>query len=85
MTEAVKHTLSSPLAMSSSKNNTKFFYLGENIEDVWPGGKDYAETFSDRIIIYIIIRVHSAFSLVASCVLLKYTRTDDVNWWRELI
>ena len=35
--------------------------------------------------IYIIIRVHSAFSLVASCVLLKYTRTDDVNWWRDLI
>ena len=29
--------------------------------------------------ICIIIRVHSAFSLVASCVLLKYTRTDDVN------
>ena len=29
--------------------------------------------------IYTIIRVHSAFSLVASCVLLKYTRTDDVN------
>ena len=28
---------------------------------------------------YIIIRVHSAFSLVASCVSLKYTRTDDVN------
>ena len=28
---------------------------------------------------YIIIRVHSAFSLVASCVLLKYTRTDDVT------
>ena len=28
---------------------------------------------------YIIIRVHSAFSLVVSCVLLKYTRTDDVN------
>ena len=28
---------------------------------------------------YIIIRVHSAFSLVASCVLLKYTRTADVN------
>ena len=33
----------------------------------------------------IIIRVHSAFSLVASCVLLKYTRTDDVNLWRDLI
>ena len=32
-----------------------------------------------NIYIYIIIRVHSAFSLVASCVLLKYTRTDDVN------
>ena len=32
-----------------------------------------------NITIYIIIRVHSAFSLVASCVLLKYTRTDDVN------
>ena len=32
-----------------------------------------------------IIRVRSAFSLVASCVLLKYTRTDDVNWWRDLI
>ena len=31
------------------------------------------------ICIYTIIRVHSAFSLVASCVLLKYTRTDDVN------
>ena len=31
------------------------------------------------IIYYIIIRVHSAFSLVASCVLLKYTRTDDVS------
>ena len=30
-------------------------------------------------VIYTIIRVHSAFSLVASCVLLKYTRTDDVN------
>ena len=28
---------------------------------------------------YIIIRAYSAFSLVASCVLLKYTRTDDVN------
>ena len=28
---------------------------------------------------YITIRVHSAFSLVASCVLLKYTRTDDVT------
>ena len=31
------------------------------------------------ILFYIIIRVRSAFSLVASCVLLKYTRTDDVN------
>ena len=31
------------------------------------------------VVYYIIIRVHSAFSLVASCVLLKYTRTDDVN------
>ena len=31
------------------------------------------------IYLYIIIRVRSAFSLVASCVLLKYTRTDDVN------
>ena len=31
------------------------------------------------IIYYIIIRVRSSFSLVASCVLLKYTRTDDVN------
>ena len=29
--------------------------------------------------VYIIIRVYSAFSLVASYVLLKYTRTDDVN------
>ena len=28
---------------------------------------------------YIIIRVRSVFLLVASCVLLKYTRTDDVN------
>ena len=28
---------------------------------------------------YIIIRVHSAFSLVASCALLKYTRMYDVN------
>ena len=28
---------------------------------------------------YTIIRVVSAFLLVASCVLLKYTRTDDVN------
>ena len=37
-------------------------------------------------IIYITIRVRSAFSLVASCVLLKYTRTDDVNWmaWSNL-
>ena len=31
------------------------------------------------MVIYIIIRVRSAFSLVASCVLLKYTRTDDVS------
>ena len=29
--------------------------------------------------IYIIMRVRSAFSLVASCVLLKCTRMDDVN------
>ena len=29
--------------------------------------------------VYIIIRIRSAFSLVASCVLLKYTRTDDVS------
>ena len=35
--------------------------------------------FSYYIYLYTIIRVHSAFSLVASCVLLKYTRTDDVN------
>ena len=35
--------------------------------------------FSVSINFYIIIRVRSAFSLVASCVLLKYTRTDDVN------
>ena len=34
---------------------------------------------------YIIIRVRSAFSLVASCVFLKYTRTDDVNGWRQLM
>ena len=32
-----------------------------------------------------IIRVCSAFSLVASCVLLKYTRTNNVSWWRDLI
>ena len=32
-----------------------------------------------NIHVYTIIRVDSAFSLVASCVLLKYTRTDDVN------
>ena len=31
------------------------------------------------IIVYTIIRVRSAFSLVASCVLLKYTRTVDVT------
>ena len=31
------------------------------------------------IYLYIIIRVRSAFSLVASCVLLRYTRRDDVN------
>ena len=34
---------------------------------------------NNSITFYTIIRVHSAFSLVASCVLLKYTRTDDVN------
>ena len=37
------------------------------------------------ILCYIIICVHSAFSLVASCVLLKYRRTDEVNWWCDLI
>ena len=31
------------------------------------------------MVVYIIIRVHSEFSLVASFVLLKYTRTDDVT------
>ena len=36
-------------------------------------------SFKENIVYYIIIRVRSAFSLVASCVLLKYTRTDDVN------
>lgn len=34
MTEAVKHTLNFPLAMSSSKNNTKYFLVsGENIKN----------------------------------------------------
>ena len=37
------------------------------------------KNFPKTIVHYIIIRVRSAFSLVASCVLLKYTRTDDVN------
>ena len=31
------------------------------------------------ITFYIIMPVRSAFSLVASCVLLKYTRMDDIN------
>ena len=39
----------------------------------------YRSVVKDNICIYTIIRVDSAFSLVASCVLLKYTRTDDVN------
>ena len=39
----------------------------------------YFANTSFVMFIYTIIRVHSAFSLVASCVLLKYTRTDDVN------
>ena len=34
---------------------------------------------------YIIIRVHSAFSVVASSLLSKYTRTDDVNCLLDLI
>ena len=38
---------------------------------------------SNGIYNYTIIRVHSAFSLVASCVLLKYTRTDLANLFRE--
>ena len=44
--------------------------------------KSFHEYFKEIVTVifcYIIIRVHSAFSLVASCVLLKYTRTDDVN------
>ena len=42
--------------------------------------RDILRTIEVRCITYYtIIRVHSAFSLVASCVLLKYTRTDDVN------
>ena len=35
--------------------------------------------FQCYIDLYIITRVRSAFSLIARCVLLKYTRTDDVN------
>ena len=35
--------------------------------------------YKRSILLYVMIRVHSAFSLVASCVLLKYTHTDDVN------
>ena len=42
-------------------------------------------SFKIIAIYYYIIRVRSAFSLVESCVLLKYTRTDDVNRWRDLI
>ena len=34
---------------------------------------------SNYLFLYIVIRDRPAFSLVASCVLLKYTRTDDVN------
>ena len=37
----------------------------------------YGSTVS--LIAVYIIHVRSAFSLVTSCMLLKYTRTDDVN------
>ena len=49
------------------------------------GTKIFSQNFLQKLVVgftiffYIIIRVHSAFSLVASCVLLKNTRTDDVN------
>ena len=39
----------------------------------------YDHKYLFNIMYYIIIRVRSAFSLVVSCVLLKYTHTNDVN------
>ena len=51
------------------------FRLGLQIYYMCPS----APATSLIMVSYIIIRVRSAFSLVASCVLLKYTRTDDVN------
>ena len=49
------------------------FLVGGYVEKVDSHRKRRSKRF------YIIIRVRSVFSLVASCVLLKYTRTDDVN------
>ena len=55
---------------------------------MWAGfltGCGHPISRSESIGYYITIPVRSAFSLVASCVLLKYTRTDDVNCWSDLI
>ena len=54
----------------------------------WVHCKDYYYFYyhyNTTINFDIIIRVRSAFLLVAGRVLLKYTRTDDVNGWHDLI
>ena len=57
--------------------NIKNYHMHEGriLGDYYMRSEEYLTCICDKLL-YIIIRVHSAFSLVASCVLLKYTRTS---------
>ena len=80
-----KDTRAGQLRLEDHKNLTLYWIalLALNCYS-YGSSKDHLVLIQCSFCIFI-IRVRSAFSLVMSCVLLKYTRTNDVNWWRDLI
>ena len=80
-----KDTRAGQLGLENYKNLTLYWIALLTLNCYSYGSsKDHLGLIQYSFCIFI-IRVRSAFSLVASCVLLKYTRTNDVNWWRDLI
>ena len=63
----------------TSKKNQKASAEESVVYEKWYGWKKHTLITIFAKICYIIMRVRSACSLVASCVLLRYTRIDDVN------
>ena len=74
-----KNALKTRQSRVANKSRTCLFNSNYSRTVIMQNTKNDCYANYTKIFVYIIIRVHSAFSLVASCVLLKYTRTDDVN------